>query len=63
MTFPGADTIKGGIMGEDCFLFKAGVPFFSIFATVGNSDASCADIVSTGDCSGVCVEWVEVVRC
>lgn len=22
MTFPGADTIKGGIIGDDCFLFN-----------------------------------------
>jgi hypothetical protein len=62
MTFPGADTIKGGIMGDDCFLFRAGTPLFAEISSTGSSEDNWADMVSMGEGSRVCVECDEVVR-
>lgn len=54
MTLPGAETIKGGIMGDDCFLCTAGEPFVVVGAAVkGIMEFNCAGIVSMGDESGV----------
>ena len=53
MTFPGADTMKGGIIGDDCFLFRAGATFVVEDATEGILDVNCARAESTGECSGV----------
>jgi hypothetical protein len=56
MTFPGAETMKGGIMGDDCFLSSPGArPEVDVVAD-GIAEASCAGMEFTGDCSGVCVE-------
>jgi hypothetical protein len=62
MTFPGAETIKGGIIGEDCFRRKAGAPFVAGVDMMGSSDSNCERIVSTGECSGVWVPFEKVVR-
>jgi hypothetical protein len=62
MTFPGAETIKGGIMGDDCFLSVVGLPFFVGAATAGRLGVNWAGIVSMGEASGVCVPCDEVVR-
>jgi hypothetical protein len=61
MTFPGAETMKGGIMGDDCFLCSAGAPFFSVVATSGSCEANWGGIVSMGEASGVCVPCDDVV--
>jgi hypothetical protein len=61
MTLPGADTIKGGIMGDDCFLFRAGTPVFTAASAIDNSGDRSAAMVSMGEGSGVCVECDEVV--
>ena len=60
MTLPGAETIKGGIMGVDCFLRSAGLPLTSGMTGTDTSRADCVGEVS-GDCSGVWVECVVVV--
>lgn len=60
MTFPGADTIKGGIMGDDFFLSSAGAPMRSMGATSGSSALNWEDMVSTGEDSGVWVPCDEV---
>jgi hypothetical protein len=62
MTLPGADTMKGGIIGDDCFRFMAG--FMSVVegAADGILEANCVRAVSTGECSGVCVDC-DVERC
>lgn len=62
MTLPGADTIKGGIMGDDCFRFRAG--FMSVVAGTADGilEANWVRAVSTGECSGVCVDC-DVERC
>jgi hypothetical protein len=58
MTLPGADTMKGGIMGEDFFRSRAGAPSCT---TVGSSDAKREGmVVSAGEGSGVCVACEEV---
>jgi hypothetical protein len=63
MTLPGAETMKGGIMGDDCFLRSAGAPFVRELVVAGMSEANCAGIVSRGECSGVrMVACDEVVR-
>ena len=66
MTLPGAETMKGGIMGEDCFLCSAGAPFAAgvavAVAAEGSLEANCAGIVSMGECSGVWVACDDVVR-
>lgn len=62
MTFPGADTIKGGIMGDDCFRFKAGATFVVEATAEGILEVNCARAESTGECSGVCVDC-DVERC
>jgi hypothetical protein len=59
MTLPGADTMKGGIMGDDFFLSRAGAP---LCTTVGSSEAKRAGMFSAGECSGVCVACEEVER-
>lgn len=57
MTFPGADTMKGGIMGEDCLRSMAGLDGTAL--VLGSSEANCTGIESigdgVGDWSGVCV--------
>jgi len=60
MTFPGADTMKGGIMGDDFFLSRAGAPFLSVVEASGKSEANWAGMVSMGEDSGVCVPCDEV---
>jgi hypothetical protein len=60
MTLPGADTIKGGIMGDDFFRSSAGAPFCTGADTSGSSGTNCVRMVSTGECSGVCVACDEV---
>jgi hypothetical protein len=66
MTFPGADTIKGGIMGDDFFLRSAGATLCAglvdVDVDVGSCGANWAGIVSTGEASGVCVECDDVER-
>src|SRR4051794_7181814 len=47
MTLPGADTMKAGIMGDDCFRFRS-------------SGSNCSGIVSIGESSGVWVPCDEV---
>lgn len=44
MTLPGAETIKGGIIGDDCFLSK-GRPVFDVPLTLGPSAYSCANAI------------------
>ena len=57
MTFPGADTMKGGIIGDDCFLFKAGATCFVEGTTEGILEVNWARVVSidgfSGECSGI----------
>jgi hypothetical protein len=60
MTLPGADTMKGGIMGDDFFLSSAGAPFCTGTDTCGSSGTNWVRMVSTGECSGVCVACDEV---
>lgn len=60
MTFPGADTMKGGIMGDDCFLSSAGTPLCVEVLVGGILEANCAGMDSMGDCSGVWVECDDV---
>lgn len=62
MTLPGADTMKGGIIGDDCFRFMAGATFVVEATVEGISGANCARADSTGECSGVCVDC-DVERC
>jgi hypothetical protein len=61
MTFPGAETMKGGIMGDDCFLSSAGARFEVEVVLEGIAEANCAGMDSMGECSGVCVEY-DVLR-
>jgi hypothetical protein len=49
-------------MGDDCFLFRAGTPFFADVSPIGSSGVSWTDMVSMGEGSGVCVAWDEVLR-
>lgn len=49
MTFPGAETMKAGIIGDDCFRFNAGAPL------AGSVGGNCNGMVSMGEGSGV---WV-----
>lgn len=53
MTFPGADTMKGGIIGEDCLRCIAG--FVGDVMVLGTWGSNVAGIESMGDCSG---RWV-----
>jgi hypothetical protein len=62
MTFPGADTIKGGIMGDDFFLRSAGATLCAGLVDVSSSEANWAGMVSMGEASGVCVECDDVER-
>jgi hypothetical protein len=62
MTLPGAETIKGGIIGVDCFLRSAGLPLTSETAGTDMLSSDCVGEVS-GDCSGVWVECVVVAEC
>ena len=61
MTLPGAETMKGGIMGDDCFLARTGAPFCRNVATAGTTEANCAAMESMDEASGVCVECVDVL--
>jgi len=40
MTLPGAETMKGGIMGDDCFLSKVGAPFLADMVVAGGRSAA-----------------------
>ena len=60
MTLPGAETMKGGIMGDDCFLSIAGAPFGFDVASEGMAEANCTGIDSMSECSGVWVECDDV---
>jgi hypothetical protein len=62
MTFPGAETMKGGIIGDDCFLSSAGVRLEVDVVAEGIAEANCAGMESTGDCLGVWVECDDVLR-
>lgn len=63
MTLPGADTMKGGIIGDDCLRCIGGGTLVVVTVTVeGILTANCAGIVSTGEESGVWVACDEVVR-
>lgn len=53
MTLPGAETMKGGIMGDDCFRSSAGAPFGFDVEMEGMSEANCAGMESIGEGSGV----------
>ena len=60
MTLPGADTIKGGIMGDDFFLSSDGTPSEAGLTAVGSSEANWVGMVSMGERSGVWVPCDEV---
>jgi hypothetical protein len=60
MTLPGAETMKGGIIGDDCFLSSAGAPFGFAVEIEGMFSANCAGMESMGECSGVWVECDDV---
>jgi hypothetical protein len=62
MTFPGAETMKGGIIGDDCFLSIAGARVEVEVEVEGIAEANCAGMGSMGECSGVCVECDDVLR-
>jgi hypothetical protein len=62
MTFPGAETMKGGIMGDDCFLSIAGARVEVDVVPEGMAEPNCAGIESMGECSSVCVECDDVLR-
>jgi hypothetical protein len=62
MTLPGADTMKGGIIGDDCFRFRAGFVSVDERTAEGILEANCVRAVSTGEGSGVCVDC-DVERC
>jgi hypothetical protein len=53
MTLPGAETMKGGIIGDDCFLSNAGAPFGVVVEMEGILEPNCAGIESMGEGSGV----------
>jgi hypothetical protein len=53
MTLPGAETMKGGIIGDDCFLSSTGAPFGFVEVIEGILEANCAGIDSMGEGSGV----------
>jgi hypothetical protein len=63
MTLPGAETMKGGIMGDDCLRNNPGVPFDREVPFAGMVDSNCAGMESMGECSGVWVECDDVRRC
>lgn len=60
MTLPGAETMKGGIMGDDCLRSSAGAPFGFDVEMEGISEANCAGMESIGEGSGVWVECDDV---
>lgn len=62
MTFPGADTMKGGIMGDDCFRFRAGATFVIDGTIEGILEVNCARAESTGESSGASA-GCDVERC
>jgi hypothetical protein len=62
MTFPGAETMKGGIMGDDCFLSSAGPRLDVDGVMEGIAEANCAGMESVGECSGVCIKCDNVLR-
>lgn len=57
MTLPGEETMKGGIMGDDCFRCMAGLDGGA--PVCGIWESNCAGIESMGDLSGVWVECEE----
>ena len=57
MTLPGAETMKGGIMGDDCFRSKVGAPFLAAMVAGGRLPANWAGI----EVMAVCVECEDVV--
>lgn len=56
MTLPGADTMKGGIIGDDCFRFRAGAAPVVEGTMEGIFEANCARAESTGESSAVCAD-------
>lgn len=62
MTFPGADTMKGGIMGDDFLRRSAGATLCAGLVEEGSSEANWAGMVSMGEASGVCVACDDVER-
>jgi hypothetical protein len=54
--------MKGGIIGDDCFLFRAGATFVVEAMVEGMLESNCACAVPTGECSGVWVDC-DVERC
>lgn len=62
MTLPGAETMNGGIMGDDCFLFRAGATLGAEDTIEGILEGNWARAGSTGKVSGV-DEDCEVERC
>lgn len=45
--------MKGGIIGDDCFLLRAGAAFVVEATTDGILEVNCARAESTGKCPGV----------
>lgn len=52
MTLPGAETIKGGIMGEDCFRTIFGAPLVAGTGAAGIVGESWMGEASMGERSG-----------
>jgi len=68
MTLPGAETMKAGIIGDDCFLSR-GILLFTVPLTLGPSEAPFAivtlargDISSVGEGAGLESEGVSICR-
>lgn len=62
MTLPGAETMNGGIMGDDCLRFRAGATWGVEATSEGILEVNWARAGSTGECSGV-DEDCDVERC
>lgn len=54
--------MKGGIIGDDCFRFRAGATFVVEGMIEGILEVNCARAESTGECSDAC-EDCDVERC
>ena len=62
MTLPGADTMNGGIIGDDCFLFRAGATCVVEGTVDGILAGDGVRAEPTGECSGVGMDC-DVERC
>jgi len=62
MTLPGAETMKGGIIGDDCFRSSGGVPFVVGVTVRGISKANCAGDVSVYECLDIWAACDEMIR-